>query len=244
MDIIVRFTPGMIAAESDIRDRDVVVIDTLRATSTIAAALMAGAREIVPAPAADEAVKIAHRLGADRTLLCGERGARMIAGFHLGNSPREYTPEVVHGKTLVLTTTNGTAALLRCRGASRVVAGALVNARAVARSLADDAQVTFLCAGTNGGLSLEDTIAAGAIIAELVERLATPPTIDDGARVALRLFEDCSGNLQEAIGATDHGAVLRSLGMEEDIAFCSRLNHFDTAVPELDGSMIRLRNDP
>jgi 2-phosphosulfolactate phosphatase len=229
------------ASEGDIRERTVVVIDTLRATSTIVEALTAGAREVVPAAAADEAVQIAHRLGTDRTLLCGERGARKISGFHLGNSPREYTPEVVAGKTLVLTTTNGTGALLRCRTAARVLIGSLLNAGAVARAVSGAGEVTILCAGTNGGLSLEDVITAGAIVDEIASAAGVELNGDDGARAAQLLFGLASSDLAGTIGSTDHGKILRTLGMEDDILFCSRLNYYASVVPELTGSTIRLR---
>lgn len=241
MEVTVRFTPAMVSSDSESRDKAVVVIDTLRATSTIVAALMAGAREVIPCSAADEAVKIAHRLGTDRTLLCGERGAQKINGFHLGNSPREYTPEVVLGKTLVLTTTNGTNAILRCKGAARVVTGSLLNARAVARTLLNERSVMILCAGTSGCLSLEDTIAAGAVVDALSDLTGSEPNLDDGARASLVLFARSRGDLATSIGTTDHGRVLRELGLEEDIRFCSRLDYYDSAVPELSGSTIRLR---
>lgn len=242
MKISVKFTPAMIASESELRRAVVVVIDVLRATSTIVAALMAGAREIIPAVATDEAVAIAHRLGTDRTILCGERGALKVQGFHLGNSPAEYTSDAVHGKTIVLTTTNGAAALVRARQAETVFCGALLNANVVARRLAElqPEEIIFLCSGTNGQFSLEDTLAAGAIIAELAMLVPSElMTLTDSARTARILFDNLRDDLPGALSSTDHGRVLVELGLQEDISFCAQLNIPDAPVPALAGSSIR-----
>lgn len=242
MKISVRFAPAMVASENELRGATVVVIDVLRATSTIIAALMAGAREIIPAQATDEAVAIAHRLGTDRTLLCGEQGALKVPGFHLGNSPAEYTPEAVHGKTIVLTTTNGAPALIKARGAERALCASLLNARSTASLLAelDPPAVVLLCSGTQGGFSLEDALAAGAIIAELkgllpLEKLLTT----DSARAAAILFESLRNDLYGALASSDHGETLAGLGLQEDIRFCSRLNIPDAPVPMMIGSSIK-----
>jgi 2-phosphosulfolactate phosphatase len=241
MKIEVRFTPTMIEATSDVRERTAVVIDTLRATSTIVAALMAGAREVIPVATAADAVSVAHRLGTERTLLCGERGSVMIEGFNLGNSPREYTSGSVGGKTLVLTTTNGTQALLKAQHASRILCGALVNARAVAEEIvAIDGDVVLICAGTHGRFSIEDTLAAGAIIEAVAEFATTSVALDDGARAAVALFERDRHDLRSALLAGDHGATLLALGAEEDIDFCARLDIEGAVVPALVGSTIRL----
>jgi len=242
MNISVKCTPAMIASESELRHATVVVIDVLRATSTIITALMAGAREVIPAVATDEAVAIAHRLGTDRTILCGERDAIKVQGFHLGNSPAEYTPEVVLGKTIVLTTTNGTPALARARHAERGICGALLNAGEVARYLArrEPDELLLLCSGTNGGSSLEDMLAAGAIVAELRTLLpAERFSLTDGARGAMMLFDDLRDDLAGALASSDHGRRLAGLGLEADIRFCAQLNMKDAPVPVIDGSSIR-----
>lgn len=241
MKIEVRFTPAMIEATNDVRERTAVVIDTLRATSTIVAALMAGAREIIPVATASDAVGVAHRLGTERTLLCGERGSLRIDGFHLGNSPREYTPGAVGGKTLVLTTTNGTAALLKAQHAERVLCGALMNARAVAEeTVALDRDVVIICAGTHGRFSIEDTLAAGAIIEAATEFASTSVALDDGARAALALFERDRHDLRSALLAGEHGSALLALGLGDDVDDCARLDIEGAPVPALIDSTIRL----
>src|ERR1700722_10394445 len=144
----------------------VVVIDVLRATSTIVTALEHGAAGIVPVREADEAIVVMRRLGRERSLLCGERDSRLIAGFDLDNSPASYTRERVAGKTLILTTTNGTRALLEAaRGNSTVYCAALLNRAAIVeRLVAAKGDAFILCAGNEGALSFEDTLCAGAIV--------------------------------------------------------------------------------
>jgi 2-phosphosulfolactate phosphatase len=243
MKISVRFTPAMIASENELRQATVVVIDVLRATSTIIAALMAGAREVIPAVAADEAVAITHRLGTDRTILCGEQGSLKIQGFHLGNSPAEYTPQAVHGKTIVLTTTNGARSLIRARQAERAFCGALLNSGALARRLASlhPADLLLLCSGTNGGFSMEDALAAGAIVAEL-EAILPPEELrlTDSARAARLLFDNLRGDIHGALASTDHGRSLAELGLVDDLRFCSQLNIANAPVPMLVGSSIKV----
>ena len=241
MKISLKTTPAMLPADAALRHATVVVIDVLRATSTIAAALMAGAREVIPSATIEESVAIAHRLGTDRTLLGGERGALKINGFQLGNSPAEYTPEAVHGKTIVLATTNGSIALLRARNAERILCGALINASAVARQLLALApeETVLLCSGSGGEFSLEDTLAAGAIATAMLAEADREITVTDGARAALTLFHDFRHDLFGALRSSDHGRILSELGLDDDIRFCSRLDVPDAPVPALVGSSIK-----
>jgi 2-phosphosulfolactate phosphatase len=248
MKVSVKFTPAMVASDADLRRITVVVIDVLRATSTIAKALESGAREVIPAATIEEAVGISHRLGTDRTLLGGERDGMKINGFHLSNSPLEYTPEVVHGKTIVLTTTNGSGALLRARNAERCYCGALINAGAIARRLASDRpeEVMIVCAGTYGDFSQEDALAAGAIVSELISFDAEMnPGADalrfsDGARASVTLFDHYRDRISESFATSDHGRMLIGLGYGADLAFCSQLNIADAPVPIVVGSSIKL----
>src|SRR5205823_10380648 len=141
--------------------KTVVVIDVLRATTTIVHALAAGAREVVPCLEVEDARRIAAELGK-AAILGGERRGLPIPGFDVGNSPAEYTRQRVGGKTVVFTTTNGTRAMQRCKFASRVLLGAFVNFSAVCRELAVVDHVALVCAGTDGHVTREDTLLAGA----------------------------------------------------------------------------------
>src|SRR5690606_23598521 len=140
--------------------RAVVVVDVLRATTTICAALHHGARAVIAAAEIDEAARISQAIDRHEVLLCGERGGRAIPGFALGNSPREMTTAVVGGKTLVMTTTNGTRALLATAGAREVIVGAGVNlavaSARLAEHLAAGHDVLILCAGRERAFALDD----------------------------------------------------------------------------------------
>lgn len=241
MKVSVKFTPAMVGPESDLRQASVVVIDTLRATSTIVTALMAGAREIIPAATIEEAVAIAHRLGTDRTLLGGERGGVKINGFPFGNSPLEYTPEAVHGKTIVMTTSNGAGALIKARNAGHGYCASMLNASVIVERLIADspAEVLLICAGNAGDFSIEDTITAGAIVSGLMER-SSDLVVTDSARCARQIFEDVRNDLFAAFSEGDHGRALLALGFENDIRFCSQLDIPDAVVPTMIGSSIKL----
>src|SRR5688500_9820769 len=130
MKLDVFLTPGEVAAP-DTAERVVVVIDVLRATSSIVEAIGAGAKAIYPVGSIEEALRLANTLGRDQVLLCGERKCLPIEGFDLGNSPAEFTAERVGGRTLVMSTTNGTTAMALAAGASRVLIAAPLNLSAV-----------------------------------------------------------------------------------------------------------------
>jgi 2-phosphosulfolactate phosphatase len=147
--IDVHLLPALVELDQ-LAGQNVVVIDVLRATTTIIYALASGAIQVIPCLEVDEARLVAAVEVPGSTVLGGERGGLPIPGFGLGNSPREYTRQRVGGKTVVFTTTNGTRALLRCKAARRVLIGAFVNHSAICRELADEADFALLCAGTDG----------------------------------------------------------------------------------------------
>ena len=166
MRIDVVFDPGVIGA-ADMQGRTVVVIDVLRASTTIAVALHHGARAVLPAGSTEEALRIAQNLERDDVVLAGERKSQRIPGFALGNSPSECTPEAVQGKTVVLTTSNGSPALIAAQAAREVIVGAAVNFGAVVercRSQLDQhGDLLILCAGQERRFALEDAFAAGRL---------------------------------------------------------------------------------
>jgi 2-phosphosulfolactate phosphatase len=158
----VHFLPRLVAPDALVGGT-AVVIDVLRATTTIVTALAAGAREVLVCGTVAEARRRAAKLPRERRLLGGERGGLVIDGFDLGNSPSEYTPERVRGKSIVFTTTNGTRALLHCRRAKRMLLAGFVNLSAVATMIEKDCQVQIVCAGTRGEIGREDVLLAGAL---------------------------------------------------------------------------------
>jgi 2-phosphosulfolactate phosphatase len=203
----------------------VVVIDVLRATSSIVAALDNGAAGVVPVREADEAIAVMHRLGRDRALLCGERESRLIAGFDLDNSPASYTRARVAGKTLVLTTTNGTRALVEAaRGNAIVYCAALLNRAAIVERLARaSGDARLLCAGSEGALSFEDILCAGAIVDGLLhhdKHLA----ITDAARAAATVYAANAKKLTTAIASGTHARALVEKGFAADVAACAKID--------------------
>src|SRR5438105_72035 len=165
-----------------------VVIDVLRATTTIVYALAGGCTAVRPCAEVEEARALAGHMRAGRVLLGGERGGTPLPGFDLGNSPREYTAKLCHGNTLVLTTSNGTRALLRTVEAERVILAGFVNYSAVCEQLRHDQRpIHIVCAGTEGEVALEDALLAGALVDFLCE--AGEMRLNDSARLAWDCFE-------------------------------------------------------
>ena len=182
--LFAHFLPILLPPD-ELREATAVVIDLLRASTTICHALAAGAREVIPCLEVDDARRIAADLAASRPVLGGERDGVRIEGFDLGNSPEEYRPETVGGRTVVFTTTNGTAAMLRCRPAARIIIGSLVNFSAVCKQLTDKASTHLICAGTQSKITREDVLCAGAITDRLLSSGAMGESdLNDEARIA------------------------------------------------------------
>ncbi|HEX5103865.1 MAG TPA: 2-phosphosulfolactate phosphatase [Pirellulaceae bacterium] len=220
----------------------VVVVDILRATTTIVHALAAGAVQVVPCLEIDEARRLAGEF-AGPALLGGERSGGKIPGFDLGNSPQEYTPASVGGKTLVFTTTNGTQALARCRAARRVLLGAFINLSAMCRELAGEDHVTVVCAGTNGQVTREDALFAGALADELTA--AGKWTLNDQGQIVRDAWRSAAANLvadplSRTLRSSKGGRNLIGIGHENDIALAAEIDKFDL-VPELDLATWRIR---
>jgi len=239
------FLPDLIPPE-EFAGGTVVVIDVLRASTTICHALAAGARAVIPALEVDEARRIAAGLPSGEALLGGEREGLRIPGFDLGNSPSEFRPETVAGRTVVFTTTNGTRAMNRCRAAARVFIGAFVNLSAVCEILkpteSKPAQsIHMLCAGSRGRITREDVLFAGAVI----DRLLRDGTVDetaqnDQARIARAAWQEACGGespisavrLAAELRNTQGGRNLKAIHLERDIDDAARIDLL-RVVPEL-----------
>lgn len=228
---------------AELAGKTAVVIDVLRATTTITTALANGAETVVPLLEPDEAHQVA-RDNPDRTfLLGGERKSLRIEGFHLGNSPLEYTPSRVQGRPILFTTTNGTRAIRRAAGADRVYVGSLLNAPALGRALLEQGQdVALCCAGTHDQLSLEDTLCAGAILAYM-----TGPEVrvelNDFAHLARELYQAWEGRISDLLHLSEHGQRLLKLGLQEDLLLSSRLGA-STLLPRFIEGQVVLEPDP
>ena len=202
-----------------------VVIDVLRATTTVATALANGAPYVAGFAAIDDAFayRAAREEEGELPLVGGERGGLKIAGFDLGNSPREYNLANVGGRPVVLCTTNGTAAWERCRGAKALYAAAFVNAGATAAALAKTATpVTLCCAGKEGAPSLEDACCAGLVATLLTQ--AQPYEPDDATAMARLCWERHKKEVVRMLRLCSHGRYLASLGFDEDLVYCGGVN--------------------
>lgn len=232
MRLDVFLTPGEMVS-GDLAERAVVVVDVLRATSTIVEALGSGAKTIFPVADIEEALRLANTLGREEVLLSGERKALPIPGFDLGNSPRDFTPEKVGGKTLVMSTTNGTTLMSAAGSAGRIVIGSFLNLSAVVADLAKGgAEPVLICAGREGKFGLEDAVFAGRVAAGVME--AVPGAeweLNDGARAALALVERF-GDLEALFRQTAAGRQIIDAGLEDDLAFCAQVDRHDV-VPVL-----------
>jgi len=197
-----------------------VVVDVIRATSSIVSAFEAGCRSIVPAESADEARRL--QAADPGPLLCGERGGKRIAGFALGNSPREFIPDVVAGRDLILATSNGTRTL-RLVGPGRAVAiAALLNRTAVADWLVAHGEDAFvICSGYEGAFSLEDAVCAGGIAERAAERGVE---LGDGARACRLLWARHAGELPALLRSTGWGRHIVEIGLAADLDFSARLD--------------------
>jgi 2-phosphosulfolactate phosphatase len=215
-----------------------VVVDVLRATTTIIHALAAGCSSVRPCAEVEEARILAGSMRAGRVLLGGERGGAPLKGFDLGNSPREYTAKLCRKATLVLTTTNGTRALIRAAEADRALVAGFVNFSAVCEQLRQDARpVHIVCAGTDGEVTLEDTLLAGAFVDYLCD--AGEMRLNDSARLAWDCYETHGRVLIGALEISRGGANLRKLGYDDDIRAAAQIDQF-ALVPELRRDPLRV----
>lgn len=237
MIIDVFFSP-LEVHEASVEKRAAVVIDVIRATSVMVEALAHGARGIFPSVSTDEAVKLASSLGRDETLLCGERKGLKVEGFDLGNSPAEFTPEVVKGKQLVMSTTNGTRAFLAAEDAQRVVAVSFLNLSAAAEALVGETSLAVVCAGREDRFSLDDALCAGALIRRLLEDGEREAVLNDAARVCREMAEIFFPDA-DFLRSTAAGAALVGIGLGGDLEICAMVDRH-RVVPEMKERRIAL----
>jgi len=228
MRLSVYFLPEL-ADPAELPGATVVVADILRATTTMLHALRSGATCVIPCLEIDEAQRMAsHSPGS--ALLGGERGGTRIDGFHLGNSPAEFTPAIVGGKTVVMTTTNGTRALRKCSSAARVLIGAFANFSRLIAELSPCEKVVVICAGTNGHITGEDVVFAGGLVNELRRRTADRCELNDEARLAAAAWESLVGGLAHldrlfrVLRDSRGGRNLVELGFENDIRLAASID--------------------
>jgi 2-phosphosulfolactate phosphatase len=224
----------------------VAVIDVLRASTTIAVALANNAKAVIPFDEADEAVDHAKQFQRGEVLLAGERKMLPISGFDLGNSPQEFTEQVVAGKPVLLTTTNGTHALLAVQSARETVVASYVNCSAVSALLRSAARsgnnVAIICAGRERHFSLEDAACAGRYVNAVTKGLSEV-VLNDGARACSRLDKDYGDNLEMLFLDSSHGQALSQAGFAKDLAVCAQVDAYSVVPVYADRQITRLGND-
>lgn len=224
MKLDVAFAPADLTP-GDAAGRTVVVVDILRFTTTACAALQAGARAVVPAASTEEALQLQRTLGSSDVLLGGERGGRKIEGFALGNSPREMTQAAVGGKLLVMTTTNGTRALLAVQGARTVFLGSAANFSALGarlRALFEARQeLLILCSGKEGSFALDDAYCAGRFVEAALGGRPRWRGLNDGAIAALDLVRRYGQRWERPLTTSASGQALKQIDHDDDVTHCA-----------------------
>lgn len=218
------------ARSEDVRGTICVVIDVLRASTTIITALANGCPAVYPTETPEQAREIARKRGC---LLGGERDNRKIEGFDFGNSPLDYAPDKIKGRPIAFTTTNGTRAIRACAASDALVVASFINGPASAGLLNEVKKDIFIvCAGSRGKPSLEDTVCGGM----LLEALDAPASAD--VEKAISLWKAHRGNLAAMMEVvSEHGRDLAADGFEADIDFAAEVGRFDV-VAIREGDMI------
>jgi 2-phosphosulfolactate phosphatase len=253
--VFVHLLPALIPAGA-LRGGVAVVIDVLRATTTMLHALAAGCDAIIPCVEIDEARRAASALPEGSAVLAGERQGLPIEGFDLGNSPGDFTPEICSGKTLVMTTTNGTRAILASLEADRVLIAAFVNRKATVEALKKAGRpIHLVCSGTDGQISFEDSLFAGAIAQELdawawgeietkalkhpsegADALDETILANDEAEIAASLWRETEAMIEEDYTLADSladgrgGRRVLALGLDADLADAASVDRFPFAA--------------
>lgn len=239
--IRIEVLPCVGSVQPYLEDQLVIVIDVLRATSTMVTALANGCQCIIPVLTEEEALE--RRLMLPGALLGGERHALRIEGFDLGNSPFDYVPEKVGGKRVILTTTNGTRAIRAAVQAPAVWMASFLNLESIVHAILRrferdkglDGIVVF-CAGTEERFDMPDTLCAGM----LIDALGPEVDLNDLGEASRILYQSAQGLVLDAVRSSQHGQRLRSLGCEKDVVYCSTANILPIVPALVDGEIVWL----
>lgn len=248
VNISVYLSQSLVPDELTLKDKNVVVVDVLRASSTILTALVNGAKEVIPAENVSVAARISKGLG--NSILCGERNGKVIEGFKLGNSPFEYSAEKIKAKSLVFSTTNGTVAISKSKYAKSCILASFLNLSAVVEHLsALNEDFTIVCSGKLNDFCVEDSVYAGLLIAKLFElnTKSNYSLLDSGYisyQLAKQLIYKNSKPDQHRVlnmfKKSEHGKYLISLGFEKDLEYCSQIDSL-IHLPTFKNNIIKLK---
>lgn len=218
-----------------IENKTVVVIDMLRATSVIVTAMNNGCKGVIPVLTVEEVAQIVKN-SKEEFMLGGERNALKIEGFHYSNSPLEYTRDNIQGKTLVMTTTNGTKAIKGCIGASSILIGAMINAKAIAKRIVElNKDIVLVNAGTYGEFSIDDFLCSGYIINCVLKEIEVE--LSDIAVTSHYIYKN-NEDIYSFIKYASHYNKIRSLGLEADLEYCCRKDIIEIVPEYRDGIIL------
>ena len=243
MKLTIFFTPLGVASQP-IAGKPMLVLDVLRFTTSTVAAMSNGARAVVPAVSSDEALRLAQNLESQNVLLGGERGCQPIEGFHLGNSPTEMTAAAVAGKTLVMSTTNGTQAFLAVDSARPVLVAAITNFSAVVERAREElerhGEILVLCSGRQRMFALEDAYVAGRFADALIpEEVRKEADLNDAAIAALELVRRYGDRWRRAVLSSSAARDLKRLGYKDDLDAATEVDSH-SVVPVYSNRIITL----
>lgn len=240
------FAPSLVMP-AELNNRVVAVVDVLRASTSIAVALANGARAVIPLASSEEVVSRGKSLGRSEVRLAGERRMQPIPGFDFGNSPLEFTREAVEGKTILMSTTNGTAAVLAVQGARDIVVASYVNFSPVLgmlrSALRAGTDVAIVCAGQDRHFALEDSACAGLFVQHITAKHAKAE-VNDAARAAMVLNKKYGTNLKRLFRSSTHGMALADAGFAGDLATCAELNAYAVLPVYQDRQITKVATEP
>lgn len=236
---------SVIHDDLQLKDKNVIILDVLRATTTITTALAHGAKEIIPTESISTAVRVAK--GSKNSLLCGERNGKIVDGFNLGNSPFEYSPEAVKDKSLIFSTTNGTTAIIKSKFAKNCILCSFINISAIVEFVNNiDEDFTIICSGKLNDFCLEDVVCAGL----LLNKLSAGRTINmkDSEIAALNLCNDLAmllnvpsqDKILKMFQLSEHGKYLSTIGFDKDLEFCSKIDSYPF-IPIFRNGVVKLK---
>jgi len=222
------FTPSHVKL-GDTNGRLVLIVDVLRASTTVATALGNGAKTVIPVEGADEVISRSKEFHRSQILLAGEQKMHPIVGFDLGNSPQSFTPEAVEGKTILITTTNGTRALLGVQGARDIVIASYVNFTAVLAMMrvaaSSNTDIAIICAGEEGSFTLEDAACAGRYVRAIPKR-SDSIQVNDAAAASVLIEKKYGDNIAKVFKESTHGKDLEEAGFGDDLTAAAEVDSY------------------
>ncbi|MGD1045650.1 MAG: 2-phosphosulfolactate phosphatase [Bacteroidota bacterium] len=247
MKIDLSFSAGQFD-DLQLRDKNVVVLDVLRASSTITVALNNGAREVIPVASIESAVKISGSLFGEVTLRGGERNGKTIEGFNLGNSPLEYSEAAVKGKSIIYCTTNGSVAMAKSRYARMLIVGSFLNLTTVVEFIHDENKdFLFICAGrinTIGYFSVEDAVCAGMMIQKLMKYESLELNLSDSAKAAHALYKSFGRSILKMLKTSEHGKYLIEIGFADDLKICAAVDSVPVLPVQIENKIKLKKEEP